>query len=133
MACGEDGKLFFVLNAAVWPLALVRNLTSSAASFWCVLCVGTARKEPPRTAPLPGTRATSHLPAFSGPDCFSIVPSIHDGQGIVANVPFLKPAFHCGLHCSRLADSPARVISMTWSQDFLTPGLLSMTSLLEVS
>ena len=43
MAFGDDGKLFFALNAAVWPSGLVRNFASSAASFGCLLCLGTAR------------------------------------------------------------------------------------------
>src|SRR4051812_27190348 len=116
MACGDDGKLLLALKAAVWPWALVRNLTSSAASFWCLLCVGTARNEPPRTAPVPGTFATSHLPALSGPDCFSIVPSIQDGHGIVAKVPFLNPAFHCGLYWAMPADRPAPIIATVLSQ-----------------
>src|SRR5512142_701702 len=69
-----DGRLPSLLNASICPSIPVRYSASSAASLGCLLCLGTARKEPPQLPPLPGALAMSHFPALASPEFALIAP-----------------------------------------------------------
>ena len=120
-------------NALICCSGAVSQAASSAASFGCFDCVGTVRYEPPQLPPPPGKAAvTAHLPAFSGPACSLITPSIQAGHTFVANAPCLKPVFHSLLNAVSLADSPLATASVTLVQASLMPWLPSTASLSSV-
>src|SRR3954470_24066352 len=124
------GKFPVVLNALSCCSGMVSHAASSAASFGCLLCFGTVRNEPPQLPAPPGNAAvTAHLSSFSGPDCASMTPSIHDGQVLVAKAAFLNAVFHSLLKATSLADCPLRTAAVTWSQSCFTAVLDSRTNL----
>src|ERR1700754_2159479 len=96
-----------------------------AASFGCLVCLGTASQEPPQLPPPPGTAATSHLPLPSSPALPLTTPSIHDGQPTVANEPFWVPAAHSSVKLRSLAVRPDRLIFAVKSNAVFTAGFLS--------
>src|SRR3954464_3608518 len=129
-ACGEDGRLLAALNAPICPCVLVRNFTRSAASFGCLLCVGTASQEPPQLPPPPGTPATSHLPLCPSPPNCLMRPSIQAGHGAVAKAFFFSAWLHgSDRNCTPFA-RPACDIFTVSSQAAFTAGFDSMTNLL---
>src|SRR5690606_23207033 len=107
-------------------------LSTSAASFGCLVCFGTASHEPPQLPEPPGTAATSQLPLFSSPAAPEITPSIHDGQPMVAKSPPLMALFHGGLNACSLAVRPSWLNFCTQSKAVLTAGLDSRTSWLSL-
>ena len=62
-----------------------------------------------------------------------MTPVIQAGQAMVANVAFLKPAFHSSEKDWSLPDRPASIMSIVLSHACLTAGLVSTTSLSSVS
>src|SRR5689334_13314278 len=102
-----DGKVFFSLKESTSPCWPVRNLMTWKDSFWCLLCFGIARNEPPQLPPLPGMVVTFHLPLAASPASPEMTPRNHAGAKFVAQAPFLNPAVQSSLHRTVFAVRPS--------------------------